>query len=373
MSERYVKVFSGEPNLYAENAPVVIQASALLKDSETGKMIAQLKVQNISGKVISYVKTTITQFDAVNNPLGDSIDFEYLDLSATDKEDFGSKKPLPLPNASVRAFRVGVCTVGFADGSVWTGNNTDWKSEAEDSAVSKAIAVEATYKKALALSKSKTIEDVKKAKEIFESSQADKDVATEISLCDDRIASSNAKDRKKRKSRKLSVILACGLVLLALLGYFVAYPLMAYWSGDYSVYMKMYNAKDITIRDGVTSIDSKAFYRCDSLESVTIPSSVTKIDKMAFNNCHNLKNVTILGGVTSIGDWAFTNCFSLESVTIPDSVTNIGQSAFSYCNNLTSIQYNGTKAQWNAIEKPGSWDSYTTDYIIYCTDGEIPK
>lgn len=333
MSERYIKVFSGDPNLYTENAPVVIQASALLKDTETGKMIAQLKFQNISGKVISYVKATITQLDAVSNPLGDAMAFEYLDLSAADKDDFGSKKPLPLPNASTRAFRVGVSTVGFADGSVWTGDNTDWKAEAEGSAVSKAVEVEATYKKALALSKSKSIEDVKKAKEIFESIQADKDVAMEISLCDRQIANSN----KKKKNAKLSIFLASGVVLLALLGFFVAYPLISYWSGDYSIYVKMYNVKDLAIRDGDTRIDPKEFYDCKILESVTIPGSVASIERWAFYGCENLKNVTIENGVTRIEEAAFRCCYSLESITIPDSITSIGTLAFWNCGNLKNV------------------------------------
>lgn len=373
MSERYIKVFSGDPNLYTENAPVVIQASALLKDTETGKMIAQLKFQNISGKVISYVKATITQLDAVSNPLGDAMAFEYLDLSAADKDDFGSKKPLPLPNASTRAFLVGICTVGFADGSVWTGDNTDWKAEAEDSAVSKAVEIENTYKKALALSKSKSIEDVKKAKEIFESIQADKDVTMEIAVCDNQIANADAKDRKKRRSRKLSVILACGLVLLALLGYFAVYPLASYWSGNYSIYINMYNVKEFTVPNAETRIDAKEYYACHSLVNVTIPGSVAIIDEWAFWYCQNLSSVTIEDGVTRIENYAFYNCDSLKSITIPASITYIGANVFMECDSLTSIHYGGTKDQWYSIENQGHWDSYTPDYIIYCTDGEIPK
>ena len=55
MSERYIKVFAGKENLYLEGAPVIILASALLKDTQTGKMLAQLKLQNISEKSISMI------------------------------------------------------------------------------------------------------------------------------------------------------------------------------------------------------------------------------------------------------------------------------------------------------------------------------
>lgn len=63
----------------------------------------------------------------------------------------------------------------------------------------------------------------------------------------------------------------------------------------------------------------------------------------------SIKNVTIKNGVTSIGSYAFSHCTSLTSVTIPNSVTNIGGSAFRNCPGLTSIIYCGTEAQWAAI------------------------
>ena len=417
MSERYVKVFSGEPNLYTENAPVVILASALLKDTETGKMIAQLKFQNISGKVITYAKVAITPLDAIQNALGDAVAFEYLDLSIADKDDFGSKKPLPLPNASTRAFRVGVSTVGFADGSVWTGDNTDWKFAAEDSAVSKAVEVETTYKKALTLSKSKSIEDVKKAKEIFESIQADKDVAMEISFCDGRIADFTAKTYEKKKAAKLTAFIAVGLIFLVLLSYFVVYPFVAYKAGDYAVYINMYNVKEFTVPDGVTSIDffafqdfdtlesviisdsvtsiggyafegcdelrsvtipdsvtiiyDNAFYRCDELISITIPDSVTRIGSSAFQACEKLKSVTLGSGLTQINNQVFCMCSNLESITIPVSITQIDKDVFYRCSSLSDIYYGGTMEQWGDISKHNTWDDYFLNYTIHCTDGDI--
>ena len=159
MGERYIKVFSGNENLYIEAAPIIIRASALLKDTTTGKMIAQLKFQNISDKNISYVKIAITQLDAINNLLENEISFEYLDLSVSSKEEFGSKKPIPLPNASTRSFCVGVSHVGFSDGTVWTSDNTDWQSAGEDSDIVKEFAADNTYKTAVILSKSEKKED----------------------------------------------------------------------------------------------------------------------------------------------------------------------------------------------------------------------
>ena len=124
---------------------------------------------------------------------------------------------------------------------------------------------------------------------------------------------------------------------------------------------------DLVIPDGVTGIGSSALSRCTNLESVTIPGSVTYIGKEAFYGCTNLTSVTMDDGTTSIGESAFYNCENLTSVTIPASVTSIGWKAFLECTNLSEIQFNGTKEQWNNIEK--SWDIGIPG--IRCSDGVI--
>ena len=94
---------------------------------------------------------------------------------------------------------------------------------------------------------------------------------------------------------------------------------------------------DITIPNSVTTIGTKAFYKCTGLTSVTIPNSVTTIGNDAFCGCTGLTSVTIPNSVTSIGAGAFQGCSSLTSVTIPNSVTSIGTCAFSGCSSLTSV------------------------------------
>lgn len=84
-------------------------------------------------------------------------------------------------------------------------------------------------------------------------------------------------------------------------------------------------------------------------------------------------SITIPDGVTSIGYEAFDNCSRLTSITIPNSVTSIGYDAVGFCKSLNDIYFNGTQAQWNAIEKNNFWDSDTGNYTIHCTDGDITK
>ena len=133
------------------------------------------------------------------------------------------------------------------------------------------------------------------------------------------------------------------------------------------------NLTSVTIPDSVTSIGQSAFKGCSSLTSITIPDSVTSIGDSAFRGCSSLTSITIPDGVTSIGYMAFEGCSNLTSVTIPDSVTTIGDYAFYNCYKLSNITFNGTKEQWYAIEKKSSWDEYSNNFTIHCTDGDIAE
>ena len=132
-------------------------------------------------------------------------------------------------------------------------------------------------------------------------------------------------------------------------------------------------AKSFTIPNSVTSIGNSAFRDCSSLTSIIIPDSVTSIGDYAFSDCGSLISLIIPDNITSIGFRVFYNCCSLTSITIPDNITSIGGSAFENCRSLKDINFNGTKNQWNAIEKSNSWNDTTGDYTVHCTDGDIAK
>ena len=127
MSERYARLFALPENLYASGAPVVIAAGALLKDNETGRVLAQLKLRSISSRQIKGGAVTVAPLDTVGKPLGEAVEHQYLDLRAARNTEFGQKVPVPLPDPATRGFSAAVSEVYFADNTTWTAGDAPWE------------------------------------------------------------------------------------------------------------------------------------------------------------------------------------------------------------------------------------------------------
>ncbi len=148
----------------------------------------------------------------------------------------------------------------------------------------------------------------------------------------------------------------------------------------------------VVIGNSVTSIGEGAFLDCTSLANIEIGNAVTNIDRSAFANTeyynkasnweegvlyignyviaanNNIPTAyTIKEGTVCIADGAFAGGYE-ESIVIPVSVVNIGYEAF-YYGSLKTITYNGTKAQWDAIDKESSWSGGVYKRTLICTDG----
>lgn len=140
----------------------------------------------------------------------------------------------------------------------------------------------------------------------------------------------------------------------------------------------------VTVREGATSIGSRAFSGCTALTTVNLPKSLTTLNAQAFYGCTALKRInfaegsafrfqdgivysgnaiafvltldkeelTIADGVTEIGNQAFQNQTILKKVTLPDSLVKIGYSAFEGCSNLASINLpkNLEELEYSAFE-----------------------
>lgn len=128
MSERYLKLFSLEENLYIPGSPVLIAAGALLKDTQTGRILGQLKLQNISDQPIKAATVELIPLDTVGNPLGEPVSYQYLDLEITRDAYWGSQDPIRFSDPSTRAYTASVKEVIFSDNSIWTAQNSAWKA-----------------------------------------------------------------------------------------------------------------------------------------------------------------------------------------------------------------------------------------------------
>ena len=143
------------------------------------------------------------------------------------------------------------------------------------------------------------------------------------------------------------------------------YGVVGYVGSDKAVTIpSTYNGK------AVTAILDEAFEEAE-ITSIVIPDSIVLIEGDAFEDCVYLRSVTLPNALTVLNYDVFDGCTALTKVTIPTSVVCI-YDAFTYCPRLSVIEYNGTKAQWEAIVKPADWDSEICNiYTVKCSDGSI--
>lgn len=170
-----------------------------------------------------------------------------------------------------------------------------------------------------------------------------------------------------------------------------------------------YNLHTVTLPDSVTAIEERAFTGT-ALTQIHIPANVAQIGTDAFSECFALSAITsdsesypsidnvlyekaangdyalirypsqradpafkIPNGVARIETHAFAGCARLERIAIPSSVTKISEYAFSSCESLKTVEYSGSRSQWNAISTdsglqslpvaPGSIDVTVTSGI----------
>lgn len=123
----------------------------------------------------------------------------------------------------------------------------------------------------------------------------------------------------------------------------------------------------LVIPDSVVSIGRSAFSGCSSMRELVLSAGLTTIEEYTFWNCKALTEITIPDNVESIGKYAFASCVALKDVTLPGGMTTLGESVFSNCSSLKNIYYQGTQAQWRAVEKGADWNSKAGRYTIHYT------
>ena len=114
---------------------------------------------------------------------------------------------------------------------------------------------------------------------------------------------------------------------------------------------------------------------CEMLEEIELTDGVSILDSQAFYGCKNLVRVILPDTLTDIGTLAFGNCVSLESIVLPKSLINVGKSVFYGCKKLTNISVDPANKRLFAVNNAimdrkknklvyGFVDESTTDYAI---------
>ena len=104
-------------------------------------------------------------------------------------------------------------------------------------------------------------------------------------------------------------------------------------------------------------IQYNAFQNCTLLKTVSLPASLTTIGLQAFENCRSLENVAFHPDThgAAIKEYAFLNCTSLKSIVFPAGISALKAFAFYGCSALKDFYFEGTKAQWDSVNKDANW------------------
>mgnify|MGYP003294539095 CR=1 FL=1 len=90
--------------------------------------------------------------------------------------------------------------------------------------------------------------------------------------------------------------------------------------------------------DGLFAGNSSILYvNGEAVTELTIPQGVTSLNGYAFCGCGSLKKVIISEGVSYIGKRAFERCYSLEYVDIASTVTHMYDGTFFWCDSIKEV------------------------------------
>lgn len=82
-------------------------------------------------------------------------------------------------------------------------------------------------------------------------------------------------------------------------------------------FMMCFHLKQVTIPEGITTLETQAFASC-AFTQITLPDSLTTIKGNAFSMCSSLTELYIPAQVKTIGNCAFSDCSSLQKFTVAD-------------------------------------------------------
>lgn len=109
-----------------------------------------------------------------------------------------------------------------------------------------------------------------------------------------------------------------------------------------------------------------------TVENVVIPEKIDGIvvkyidgDFFKVNGRENIKNIKLPNTIEAIERAAFIDCRGLEKIQLPNRLTSIDWKAFYGCDKLTTVNYTGTKEEWEKITIGSENDELKNANIVY--------
>ena len=82
------------------------------------------------------------------------------------------------------------------------------------------------------------------------------------------------------------------------------------------------------------------------------------------------QKITLPDGFKEIHE-GFDMCMYVKRIYLPKTITKLYNEILTSCVSLKTIDFAGTKAQWNAIEKEERWNFNAPAFDVSCSDGII--
>ncbi|MBR4034257.1 MAG: leucine-rich repeat protein [Clostridia bacterium] len=161
---------------------------------------------------------------------------------------------------------------------------------------------------------------------------------------------------------------------------------------EYMAFSDCKSLEKVEFSNSLEHIGNSAFSSCEALRSFSLPKSIihvgdqafsgTSIEEFvppdfvldftstAFSNCGDLVAAKYPEGVTALKAHSLEGCKSLKELHLPSTLESISFCALMYCSSLERIYFNGTLAEWFAIEKGERWYVMTPAFTLICRDGK---
>lgn len=122
--------------------------------------------------------------------------------------------------------------------------------------------------------------------------------------------------------------------------------------------------KEFSYPSEIDRLFSGTFKGCASLKKVTLPNNVETIPRTFLSDCTSLEEAIIPEGVTKLESYVFEGSDHLKKVCLPSTLKYVESDIFEGCSALQTVEFGGTKEQWDAIRWDEGDDSLKNATVI---------